>query len=157
MTDKKRTLPDSFHRVFGETQLTVGLLTPVEAYPDTPFPSLTDHGSLVQRAEEAGFASIWLRDVPFYDPNFGDAAQVVDPFVYAGYLAAITRQITLGSAGIVLPLRDPISVAKQSASTDLLTAGRFILGGPPGIARRNTRLLASTLPNVPNAFRSRWR
>ena len=29
MTDKKRTLPDSFHRVFGETQLTVGLLTPV--------------------------------------------------------------------------------------------------------------------------------
>ena len=132
MTDKKRTLPDSFHRVFGETQLTVGLLTPVEAYPDTPFPSLTDHGSLVQRAEEAGFASIWLRDVPFYDPNFGDAAQVVDPFVYAGYLAAITRQITLGSAGIVLPLRDPISVAKQSASTDLLTAGRFILGVSTG-------------------------
>ncbi|TNI66993.1 TIGR03571 family LLM class oxidoreductase [Aeromonas media] len=133
MTDiQEKRLPDSFSRVFAKRQLTVGLLTPVEAYPNNPFPSLKDHGSLVLRAEEAGFASIWLRDVPFYDPTFGDAAQIVDPFVYAGYLASITRQITLGSAGIVLPLRDPISVAKQSASVDLLTAGRFILGVSTG-------------------------
>jgi len=121
-------LPVSFQRVFSDNRLSVGLLTPLEAYPGSPFPTLKNHQHIVQQAEQAGFASIWARDVPFYDPNFGDAAQIVDPFVYAGYLAAVTSEITLGTAGIVLPLRDPISVAKQSASVDLLSGGRFVLG-----------------------------
>lgn len=121
-------LPASFRRVFSDKTLSIGLLTPLEAYPGSPFPTLKDHQRIAQQAEQAGFASIWTRDVPFYDPNFGDAAQIVDPFVYAGYLSAVTSEITLGTAGIVLPLRDPISVAKQSASVDLLTGGRFILG-----------------------------
>lgn len=120
--------PPSFARVFAGNQLSVGLITPLEAYPDSPFPMLKNHLRVAQRAEEAGFASIWVRDVPFYDPNFGDAAQMLDPFVYAGYLAAATTKITLGTTGIVLPLREPVSVAKQAASVDHLTDGRFILG-----------------------------
>ena len=50
---------------------------------------------MAKRTEEAGFASIWLRDVPFYDPNFGDAAQMLDPFVYAGYMASVTDNTIL--------------------------------------------------------------
>ncbi|MFM2481245.1 LLM class oxidoreductase [Celerinatantimonas sp. YJH-8] len=125
---KRPLLPTSFQRVFSDNQLSIGLLTPLEAYPSSPFPSLKEHLHIAQLAEQAGFASIWVRDVPFYDPNFGDAAQILDPFVYAGYLSAVTHEITLGTAGIVLPLRDPISVAKQSASVDWLTGGRFVLG-----------------------------
>ncbi|MBM6551839.1 LLM class oxidoreductase [Marinomonas ostreistagni] len=121
-------MPASFTRVFAEDQLTIGLLTPLEAYPNSPFPTLKQHQRMAQLTEQAGFASIWLRDVPFYDPNFGDAAQMLDPFVYAGYMAAVTESITLGTAGIVLPLRDPIHVAKQAASVDHLTDGRFVLG-----------------------------
>ncbi|SBS30591.1 Alkanal monooxygenase alpha chain [Marinomonas aquimarina] len=121
-------MPASFSRVFAEGQLTIGLLTPLEAYPNSPFPTLKDHQRMAKLTEQAGFASIWLRDVPFYDPNFGDAAQMLDPFVYAGFMAAATESITLGTAGIVLPLRDPIHVAKQAASVDHLTNGRFVLG-----------------------------
>ncbi|MZI93324.1 TIGR03571 family LLM class oxidoreductase [Vibrio sp. CAIM 722] len=128
MNDNNRVLPRSFTRVFADNKLSIGLLTPIEAYPNSPFPTLNDHQQLAKSAEDAGFASIWLRDVPFYDPNFGDAAQLLDPFVYAGYLSALTKEITLGTAGIVLPLRDPISVAKQAASVDMLTNGRFVLG-----------------------------
>ncbi|TCK08680.1 TIGR03571 family LLM class oxidoreductase [Marinobacterium mangrovicola] len=120
--------PASFSRVFTPGRLSVGLLTPLEAYPESPFPTLVEHQRMAQLTEQAGFASIWLRDVPFYDPNFGDAAQMLDPFVYAGYLAAVTSEITLGTAGIVLPLREPISVAKQAVSVDQLTQGRFLLG-----------------------------
>lgn len=126
--EASNTQQSYFQTVFGEDRLTVGLLTPLEAYPQTPFPTLADHQRTAKLAEEAGFASIWVRDVPFYDPNFGDAAQMLDPFVYAGYLAASTSSIVLGTAGIVLPLRDPIAVAKSSASLDLLTNGRFALG-----------------------------
>jgi luciferase-type oxidoreductase len=122
------TVPASFSRVFSPNRLSVGLITPLEAYPDSPFPTLKDHRRIAKMAEDAGFASIWVRDVPFYDPSFGDAAQMLDPFVYAGYLAAATNTITLGTTGIVLPLREPISVAKQAASVDYLTDGRFVLG-----------------------------
>lgn len=128
MNKHNMALPNSFTRVFAENRLSIGLLTPVEAYPNSPFPTLAQHQSIAKLAEDAGFASIWLRDVPFYDPSFGDAAQLLDPFVYAGFLSAVTQEITLGTAGIVLPLRDPISVAKQAASVDMLTNGRFVLG-----------------------------
>jgi len=118
----------SWRQVFTPGKLSIGLLTPLEAYPDSPFPMLNDHLEMAKLTEDAGFASIWLRDVPFYDPNFGDAAQMLDPFVYAGYLAAVTRKITLGTAGIVTPLREPLHIAKQAASADCLTNGRFALG-----------------------------
>lgn len=130
---------ESWRRVFSPGKLTIGLLTPLEAYPDSPFPTLQAHQQLAKQTEEAGFASIWLRDVPFYDPNFGDAAQMLDPFVYAGYLAAVTQKITLGTAGIVTPLREPLHIAKQAVTADYLTNGRFALGLSTGVGRWNTR------------------
>lgn len=117
-----------FNRVFSPGRLTFGLITPLEAYPNTPLPTLKDHARMAQLVDDAGFTSLWLRDVPFLDPQFGDAGQMLDPFVYAGYLASITKRITIGTTGIVLPLRDPLIVAKQAASVDQLSDGRFILG-----------------------------
>ncbi|MEM9104988.1 MAG: TIGR03571 family LLM class oxidoreductase, partial [Pseudomonadota bacterium] len=71
---------------------------------------------------------LWLRDVPFNVPSFGDAGQVFDPFVYLGYLAARTETIALGVASIILPLRHPVHVAKAAASADQLSEGRLLLG-----------------------------
>lgn len=128
MTMKSLPQTNAWKRVFSPGKLSVGLLTPIEAYPDSPFPTLEDHQMMAKLTEDAGFASIWLRDVPFYDPNFGDAAQMLDPFVYAGFLAASTSNISLGTAGIVTPLREPVSLAKQAVTADVLTGGRFMLG-----------------------------
>ena len=91
--------------------------------PDTSNPAKG-----VKLAENLGFDAIWLRDVPVHDPSFGDAGQVFDPFPYLGFLAGHTRRIALGTAGIVLPLRDPILLAKMTASLHHLSGGRFILG-----------------------------
>ncbi|WP_256829477.1 LLM class oxidoreductase [Pseudomonas sp. Pse1] len=117
-----------YARVFQPGHLTFGFIAPLESYPDSPGPTLQDHAQLARRVDEAGFSVIWLRDVPFYDPNFGDVGQILDPLVYAGFLAGVTRNIAIGTAGIVLPLRDPLIVAKQAASIDQLLGGRFILG-----------------------------
>ena len=118
----------ALRRVFTPGRLSFGLIAPLEAYPGTPLPTLKDHARMARLVDDAGFTSLWLRDVPFLYPQFGDAGQVFDPFVYAGYLASVTRRITIGTAGIVLPLRDPVIVAKQAASVDQLSDGRFILG-----------------------------
>jgi probable F420-dependent oxidoreductase len=44
------------------------------------------------------------------------------------HLAACTRRIRLGTAILVLPLRDPVLLAKELATLDLLTEGRLVLG-----------------------------
>ena len=118
----------AYARVFKPGSLTLGFIAPLEAYPNTPSPTLENHADMVRQVDTAGFAALWLRDVPFYDPHFGDLGQLVDPMVYAGWIAAQTTSIAIGTAGIVLPLRDPIAVAKQATSADLLTNGRFLLG-----------------------------
>ena len=43
-------------------------------------------------------------------------------------MAAVTQKITLGTAGIVTPLREPLHIAKQAVTADYLTNGRFALG-----------------------------
>ncbi len=117
-----------YKKVFEPGKLTFGLMAPMKGYSNSPFPEMNDHEELVKKVESAGFSAIWLRDVPFYDPNFGDAGQLYDPMVYAGWLAAKTENIVIGTAGVVLPLRDPLLLAKQALSLDHLTNGRFILG-----------------------------
>ncbi|ASJ74001.1 LLM class oxidoreductase [Granulosicoccus antarcticus] len=117
-----------FDNVFKTNRLSLGLVVPIETYAHSPVPTLNDHLERVQLAEALGFSAVWLRDVPFNVPAFGDAGQQFDPFVYLGYLAAQTRRITLGVASMVLPLRHPAHTAKAAASVDALSGGRLVLG-----------------------------
>lgn len=131
----KVTKPETFNpinagydAVFKPNRLSVGLVVPIESYPGGPVPTMEQHFERAQLAEELGFSAVWLRDVPFNVPTFGDAGHVFDPFVYLGALASRTSSIALGVASIVLPLRHPAHVAKSAASADQLSGGRLILG-----------------------------
>ncbi|MEM7503873.1 MAG: LLM class oxidoreductase [Pseudomonadota bacterium] len=117
-----------YDAVFAPGRLSIGLVVPIEAYSNGPVPSMEQHIERAQMAEALGFSAIWLRDVPFNVPSFGDAGQVFDPFVYLGALTAQTSSIALGVASIVLPLRHPAHVAKAAATADALSNGRLILG-----------------------------
>src|SRR5512134_9950 len=88
-----------FRTMFAEGRLTIGLFVPIEAYRGS-IPTMRDHVALAQRAEQAGFASLWVRDVPLHDPSFGDVGQIYDPWVYLGYLAAHTARIALATGSI---------------------------------------------------------
>ncbi|MEM8861742.1 MAG: LLM class flavin-dependent oxidoreductase, partial [Chloroflexota bacterium] len=127
-----QTLNAGYNHVFKPNRLTLGLTVPIEQYPDSPVPSMEQHVERVQLAEELGFSAVWLRDVPFNVPSFGDAGQTFDPFVYLGLLAGQTKKIALGTASIILPLRHPAHVAKAAASADALSNGRLIFGVASG-------------------------
>lgn len=122
----------TFNQTFQEGQLTLGFISPARGYPDSPFPSLSDQAEIVQSLDRSDAAALWLRDVPFYDPSFGDTGQVLDPMVYAGWLSALTTRIAIGTAGIVTPLREPVITAKQIATADQLLGGRFLAGMASG-------------------------
>lgn len=126
------TLNPGYNQIFRPGELSLGLVLPIERYDQGPVPSMERATERAQLAEALGFRALWLRDVPFNVPSFGDAGQLYDPFVYLGYLAAQTRNITLGTASIVLPLRHPAHVAKAAASVDQLSGGRLVLGVASG-------------------------
>src|SRR4051794_11613929 len=82
------------------------------------------------QAEMWGFDSVWT-----VEHHFTDYALCPDPLQLLTYLAGQTRRIQLGTAVIVLPWHDPVSVAEQIALLDNLSGGRVILGVGRGLAK----------------------
>ncbi|WP_413798949.1 TIGR03571 family LLM class oxidoreductase [Streptomyces iranensis] len=135
--------PTALERLVGHSGLpTLGLELPLDndwgstrlranQATGRPFgvPDLTRHAELASLADDLGFAGLWVRDVPLYDPEqFGDAGSVFETFTHLGHLAAVTERTVLGTGAVVLPLRQPLLVAKAAATVDVLSGGRFILG-----------------------------
>ncbi|WP_462177236.1 TIGR03571 family LLM class oxidoreductase [Pseudoalteromonas gelatinilytica] len=95
-------------------------------------PDISKHKERIMLADNLGFSAAWVRDVPLYDPNFGDAAQVFEAFSYLGYLSGVTKNILLGTAAIVLPLRQPWLIKKSANTIASLSNDRLILGVASG-------------------------
>ena len=89
--------------------------------------------------EDRGFESLWFpehshiplsRDSDF--PQGGDLPKkyydVMDPFVVAGAAAAVTTTLKVATGICLVPQRDPIQTAKQVASIDQVSGGRFLFG-----------------------------
>jgi len=89
---------------------------------------MKDHLTKVKLVEQLGFKALWVRDVPFNVPTFGDVGQMFDPFTYLGFLAAHTSEIALATGSIILPLHHPVHVVKSATTIDQLSGGRLILG-----------------------------
>ncbi|MEM6759676.1 MAG: LLM class oxidoreductase [Pseudomonadota bacterium] len=126
------SLNRAYNTVFRPGALSVGLVVPLDAHHGRPVPDMRRHIERAQIADTLGFAALWLRDVPFNVPSFGDAGQTFDPFVYLGLLSGVTQDIALGVASVILPLRHPAHVAKAAASADQLSGGRLLLGVASG-------------------------
>lgn len=132
MSDTFTHINQGYNQTFKANKLSLGLVVPLENYANSAVPNMQNQIERIQLADKLGFASVWLRDVPYNVPSFGDAGHIYDPFVYLGVLAAQTRNIALGVASIVLPLRHPAHVSKAAASVDVLSNGRLILGVASG-------------------------
>lgn len=113
--------------MFAPGELTLGIFLPLRFYQGD-MRVLAGQASLVADIDRRGFAAVWVRDVPLFDPLFGDAGQVFDPFTYLAFLAAQTTKIALATGSAIFALRHPIDLAKASATIDQLSGGRLVLG-----------------------------
>jgi len=91
-------LNTGYNNSFKAGRLTIGITIPIENYANSAVPTMTEHLKRAQLVEQLGFSVLWLRDVPFNVPSFGDAGQLFDPFVYLGFLSAYKQTISLGVA-----------------------------------------------------------
>ena len=115
---------------------------------------------LAQAVEERGLDSLFFpehthipvsRDTPF--PGGGDLPKMYwhthDPFVALGAAAAVTSRIALGTGICLVIERDAITLAKEVASLDMISGGRFILGIGAGWNREE-------MENHGANFKQRW-
>jgi probable F420-dependent oxidoreductase len=106
----------------------------------TPY-SKADPALVAKRAEEAGFESYWVGDhtiIPVTSsvqypgarggrvPDF--LWQLPDPLLALARAGATTSRIKLGTGVCLIPERDPIVTAKQVATLDDGSGGRFLFG-----------------------------
>jgi len=103
----------------------------------TAYPEMPDIRELVEygvKMEQMGFDSIWVWDhiLLGVEPSF----PIVEALTLLTAIAARTRKIKLGTGVLVLPMRNPVVLAKQLGSMDQLSDGRLIMGMSAGWYKR---------------------
>ncbi len=82
-----------------------------------------DYIDYICEADRLGFHSLFM-----VEHHFTGQGQVSASMTLLAYLAAKTTRIRLGTAVVVMPWHNPVLVAEQAATLDLLTGGRFDFG-----------------------------
>jgi probable F420-dependent oxidoreductase len=97
---------------------------------------------LAMEADQAGYDTFYVPDsicypaqasdkypyTPTGDREFLEQAPFIDPFSLVSAMGAVTRNLRFATFVIKLPIREPVLVAKQTASVAVLTDNRFSLG-----------------------------
>jgi len=83
-------------------------------------------------AEEAGFHAVYLGH------HYLAKSAFLQPIPLAGYLAGATERIRIGFGVLLAPLLNPIALAEDLASLDVITGGRLTVGIGAGYRKRET-------------------
>lgn len=87
---------------------------------------------IAQHAEATGFDSVLANDhmstMPYVREGFDEPPRFYEPMVTLTYVASLTSTIRLMTGVVVMPMREPVLLAKQAATLDQISNGRFTLG-----------------------------
>ena len=124
---------------FGVPTGTEGMMYPI------PYADPEQAVRLAVEAERLGFDSVWGNDhvstQAYVRDEFPEPPRFYDPYLYLAYVAAETTTLGLGTAITVMSFRNPVVVAKQAATLDQLSGGRFHLGVGVGAYREEAEAM----------------
>ena len=125
--------------------MSVGTSVPLPAYTIDP-------AFMARKAEELGFESIWYAEHPAV-PVHSDSpfpatggeipwtySHFTDPYIALARASGATSTIKLGTGITLVPERNPLLLAKEIASLDRFSGGRFIFGIGTGWLREETEI-----------------
>ncbi|MGE0825908.1 MAG: LLM class F420-dependent oxidoreductase [Candidatus Binatia bacterium] len=127
-----------------------------------PSEGSADPAVVAKRAEELGFASFWVPEhaiLPVHysskypgtpDGRIPPAVGVIaDPFVALARASATTTKIQLGTGVCLVPERNPLVMAKEIATLDYFSGGRFLFGIGAGWLKEESEIMGAD-------FQHRW-
>lgn len=116
-----------------------------------------DPAVVAQKAEALGFDSLWLGEHPVMpvhstSPAPGSSggpipdfySRLVDPFVALARASAVTTTLKLGTGVTLVPERNPLVLAKEVATLDYFSRGRFLFGIGAGWNQAETEVMGSS-------------
>ena len=125
--------------------MSVGVSTPLPAYT-------VDPAFMAKKAEELGFESLWYAEHPAV-PVHSDSpfpatggeipwtySHFTDPYIALARASGATSTIKLGTGITLVPERNPLLLAKEIASLDRFSGGRFLFGIGTGWLREETEI-----------------
>ena len=125
--------------------MSVGVSTPLPAYTIDP-------AFMAKKAEELGFESIWYAEHPAvpvesnspFPATGGEVpwtySHFTDPYIALARASGTTSTIKLGTGITLVPERNPLLLAKEIASLDRFSGGRFLFGIGTGWLREETEI-----------------
>ena len=134
--------------------MNIGTSVPLPAYNIDP-------AFMAKKAEDLGFDSIWYAEhpaVPVHSespfPSTGGEipwtySHFTEPYIALARASAVTTRIKLGTGITLVPERNPLLLAKEIATLDLYSGGRFIFGVGTGWLKEETELMGGD-------FAHRW-
>ena len=107
-----------------------------------PFATPDGATAIAHAAEEAGFESLWAVEHVVVPKEYastypysrdgkmpgGSDFDIPDPLVWLTWVAAQTTTLRLGTGILILPQRNPVVLAKEAATLDVMSSGRLLLG-----------------------------
>jgi alkanesulfonate monooxygenase SsuD/methylene tetrahydromethanopterin reductase-like flavin-dependent oxidoreductase (luciferase family) len=124
------------------------------AYP-VPFATATDVVRIAMEAEQLGFHEVsgndHLSTQRFVRQAWSSPPDYFEPLMMLATIAAKTSVVRLGTGILVLPMRDPVLLAKQVATLDHISGGRVMLAVAPGGYRDEFEAVAPHLANANRA------
>jgi probable F420-dependent oxidoreductase len=121
-----------------------------------------DTAVMAQKAEELGFDALWMGEHPIIPVHSSSPApgssggsipdfysRLVDPFVALARASAVTTRLKLGTGITLVPERNPLLLAKEVATLDYFSKGRFLFGIGAGWNKEETEIMGGN-------FAHRW-
>lgn len=134
--------------------MSVGVSTPLPAYT-------VDPAFMAKTAEDLGFESIWYAEHPAvpvksdspFPATGGEIpwtySHFTDPYIALARASGATSTIKLGTGITLVPERNPLLLAKEIATLDRFSGGRFLFGIGTGWLREETEIFGGD-------FEHRW-
>ena len=127
-----------------------------------PTPHPVDVAVVARQAEAFGFDSLWVGEHPIMpvhstspfpgspDGRIPDSySWSLDPFVTLARASAVTTTLKLGTGITLIPERNPLLLAKEMATLDYFSGGRFLFGIGAGWNKEETEIMGGN-------FTHRW-
>jgi alkanesulfonate monooxygenase SsuD/methylene tetrahydromethanopterin reductase-like flavin-dependent oxidoreductase (luciferase family) len=132
-----------------EFEMKFGQFEIIRWHPDVSIPqSINDVMEKIELADKLGMDEIWLGE-----HHFSRHGLVSGIFSMLGNIAKRVKNARIGSAVVVLPFHNPILVAEEAATIDILSNGRFTLGIGAGYQAQEFRALGVNIDEARQRFR----